>query len=158
MGKNKLSNPKIKIISKKVNPRLISNIFQNIKLGAKNERMVKVIIKNAIEPMSVFWLQGIFFFPKNFPMIAAIASEKARIKIPTINGIIFSGNHIQDIIPSESGVIHIPIVILFIEKIFLKSGEYFPAQIPKNKIIAAIIISDFVIKIGVSEKITPIIM
>jgi hypothetical protein len=134
-------------------------IFQRLlKSGAKKINIRKVLRKNAVEPIKVFLVQGIFFFPKNFPAIAATASEKARIKIPTIKGMIFSGNQIQDIIPRASGVIHIPIVILLIEKMFLKNGEYFPIQIPKNKIMAEIIISFFVIKTGVREKITPIII
>ncbi len=40
----------------------------------------------------------------------------------------------------------------------LKKGEYLPSQTPINKIIAEIIISFFVIKIGEREKITPIMI
>lgn len=48
-----------------------------------------------------------------------------------------------------------PTVILFMEKIVLKRGEYFPIQIPKNKTIAEMIISLEVINIGEIENITP---
>lgn len=80
------------------------------------------------------------------------------MNIPTIKGIILLGSQIHDIIPKDRGVIHIPTVILFIENMVLKNGEYLPIQIPKNKIVEAIIISFFVIKTGERDKSTPVII
>ena len=99
--------------------------------------------------------KGIFFFPKILPTRAAPESENVSTNIPTKNDKIFSGNHIQDINVRDNGVIHIPIVILLIEKMLLNQGEYFPIHTPINKIIPDKINSVLFIKIGPKEKITP---